>query len=171
MGKQAESCRFIYSSEFSQKFLLFPSDIDLRPGAEVFLSLFNYLPFKALWSGEQKDSMSCRHHGEDLGMRNFEERCPDLVELTRRQRQNKDKNLLLNFLNPWEVTQAGGCRYFQMCESAEMLNQRYRDVALRVESLASSRRLVHLNVSFLQLSGAINRARRCCFCHSEFYLW
>lgn len=57
----------------------------------------------------------------------------------------------------------------KMLESAEMLNQSYQDVAMMVERLAGSRRLVHPNVDpFHQLSGAKNTACLCCLCYSEF---
>lgn len=54
-------------------------------------------------------------------------------------------------------------------EPAEMLNQRYQDVAMMVERLAGSRRLVHPNVApFHQLSRDKNTACHCCSCYSEF---
>lgn len=61
----------------------------------------------------------------------------------------------------------GSWDFQKMCESAEMLKQRCRDVAIRVERLASSRRLVHPNiVSFPQLRGAKNTAQHYCSCYS-----
>lgn len=37
------------------------------------------LPYKALWQKEQENSVYCRHHNRELGIKQFEERCPDLL--------------------------------------------------------------------------------------------
>lgn len=93
--KAADSSLFF--SDFSQKFLIFLLTVGLGIWVEVFTAqISSKPPFEALWSGEQEDSMYHRY----LGIRQFEEQCPDLAGVAR-WHDVQDK-LYLGLADPWK---------------------------------------------------------------------